>query len=184
VNEHYEVGQGMVSLRRGAPFYAAGEEGHAWRLVSGTLRLDHDDDTGPRFAGLAMSGDVVGAETLLFGRYTFSAHALSPCTLKPWTQAADAAASGFWLQTVAAAERRMGALLALRCGKATERIRKLLALMSGGGCAVVLPRLRDIADITDLTLETVSRTITSMGADGTLDVQGRHRVRWVRDVTE
>lgn len=182
MNKSHGLEHGTVSLDRGASLYLAGEKGHAWRVLSGSIRLDQEEPTGTQFAGLAVAGDVVGAETLLFGRYTFSAHALSPCSLRPWMAAPETAGNGIWLQMIAAAERRMADLLALRCGKAAERIRKLLALMGSGGRGVALPRLRDIADITDLTVETVSRTVTSLSADGTLDVQGSYRVRKVREV--
>ena len=171
------------TLARGALIHLAGSEGHAWRVVSGSVRLDHEGEDGPQFGGLALTGDVIGAETLLFGRYTFSARALSPCVLECWSEEAGETQKERLLHMLAAAERRMADILALRSGKAGQRVRGLLALLSrslGGRRSekgVMLPRLSDIAEITDLTVETVSRTISRLDSEGSLEVEGRSRSR-------
>jgi CRP-like cAMP-binding protein len=173
------------SVSRGKEIYLAGEAGPAWRVVSGTVRLDQPGPEGRQFAGLALTGDVIGAETLLFGRYTFTARALSPCVLEPWLAGDDQPSGETLLGMLAAAERRMVEVLALRSGKAGDRIRRLFAFMSARlaqgrrSARLALPRLRDIAEITDLSIETVSRTITHLGAEGSLEVYGRYRSRQV-----
>jgi CRP/FNR family transcriptional regulator len=173
------------AVARGRTIYMAGETGVAWRVVSGTVRFDQPGADGVQFAGLALAGDVIGAETLLFGRYTFNALALSACVIEPWLAGQGAPSGETLLGMLAGAERRMAEVLALRSGKAGERIRRLLAFMStrlasGRRAArLALPRLKDIADITDLSVETVSRTITHLGADGSLEVFGRYRSREV-----
>jgi hypothetical protein len=46
------------------------------------VRLDRQEPNGEQsFANLAIIGDILGAETLLFGRYTFTATALSACVI-------------------------------------------------------------------------------------------------------
>lgn len=175
-----------VAVERGETIYEAGVEGMSWRVVSGTVRLDQPGPDGLQFAGMAVTGDVIGAETLLFGRYTFSARALSACVLEPWmVDQAHQPSGPLLLSMLAATERRMADVLALRSGKAGDRIRRLFEFMTGGlvrgrkTAQLALPRLKDIAEITDLSVETVSRTISHLGADGTLDVSGRYRARHV-----
>lgn len=161
---------------RGELIYHAGEQGQAWRIVAGSVRLDRDESDGPSFAGLSMAGDVIGAETLLFGSYTYTAQALSGCVVEPWGEPTERFGESM-LRLLAATERRMADMLALRNGRADERVGGLLALLGSAGAVFKLPRLRDIADITGLTIETVSRTLHALDEDGVLDVEGRRQGR-------
>lgn len=161
---------------RGELIYHAGEQGHAWRIVAGSVRLDRDESEGPAFAGLSMAGDVIGAETMLFGAYTYTAQALSGCVIEPWGEPTERFGESM-LRLLAATERRMADMLALRNGRADERVGGLLALLGSAGAVFKLPRLRDIADITGLTIETVSRTLHALDEDGVLDVEGRRQGR-------
>lgn len=183
-----EAGQAGVKagpIPRGQTIYKAGAEGTSWRVVSGTVRLDQPGPDGLQFAGMAVTGDVIGAETLLFGRYTFTARALSACVLEPWCADQAEPSGQLLLGMLAATERRMAEVLALRSGKAGDRVRRLFEFMTAGltrsrkAARLALPRLKDIAEITDLSVETVSRTISHLGADGTLEVSGRYRSRHV-----
>lgn len=173
------------TIARGRTIYLAGEEGTAWRVTSGTVRLDQPGPGAPQFAGLAQTGDVIGAETLLFGRYTFTARALSPCVIEPWLSGQTDPSGETLLKMLASAERRMAEVLALRSGKAGDRIRRLIEFMSTRRAQgrrpgrLALPRLKDIAEITDLTVETVSRTITHLGTEGLLEVFGSYRSKQV-----
>lgn len=173
------------TIARGQTIYKADAEGGAWRVLSGTVRLDQPGPDGLQFAGMAVTGDVIGAETLLFGRYTFTARALSACVLEPWCADRAEPSGQLLLGMLAATEERMAEVLALRSGKAGERVRRLFEFMTGGltrggrAAKLALPRLKDIAEITDLSVETVSRTISHLGADGTLEVSGRYRARHV-----
>ena len=68
-----------VQLRKipiGGQIYAAESEGIAWRVKRGAVRLDRTTPEGSQYAGLALRGDVIGAETLLFGKYSFAASAI------------------------------------------------------------------------------------------------------------
>ena len=173
-----------VQLRRipiGERIYAAGSEGIAWRVKSGAVRLDRITSSGSDYAGLALRGDVIGAETLLFGTYSFAAYAIGDCELEPWL-AADKALSGEnLLQTLAAAERRAADALALRAGEAFERVRQLCLLLARycdeGRREITIPELRDMAVITNLTEETVSRAMSRLRRMGLLQRQDRRHGR-------
>lgn len=167
---------GRRGVDRGESIYCAGEVGGAWRIVSGSVRLDRGDGN---FAGLSLAGDVIGAETLLFGAYTYTAQALSGCVIEPWGEPAAERFGDAMLRLLAAAERRMADILAVRNGKAEARVGGLLALLGAAGSTFKLPRLRDIADITGLTIETVSRTIHALDEDGALAVEGHRQQRQI-----
>ncbi len=163
----------------GGRIYAAGSEGIAWRVRSGAVRLDRVTGDGRNYAGLALRGDVIGAETLLFGKYSFEASAIGDCEIVPWL-AADRALSGeSLLQTLAAAERRAADALALRAGEAFERVRQLCLLLARyrdkGRPEITIPGLRDMAAITNLTEATVSRAMSRLCRMGILQRQGRRR---------
>ena len=140
--------------------YAAGSEGLAWRVKQGVVRLDTNGVRGETlFASLAIAGDIVGCETLLFGAYTFSASALTPCELTPWPEGAPAIAGSALLESLALAQRRSADIIALRGGVASERVLGLIRLLMDGSGRVILPTRQAIADITDLRFETISRII-------------------------
>lgn len=173
------------SIERGERIFAAGDNGHAWRVLVGVVRLDRDGIDGPEFGGLALAGDVIGAETLLFGTYTFTARALSAVTIEIWGEQREHFRPQILLHTLTAMETRVADALALRKGAPDRRIGRLLNLI-GRGVAhgqrtvpVALPQLRDIAEITALTVETVSRTISRLKSDGALVVWGGERSRQV-----
>ncbi|MFN3985764.1 MAG: Crp/Fnr family transcriptional regulator [Rhodocyclaceae bacterium] len=164
-------------VERGQVVYHAGEQGVAWRIVSGSVRLDREAAHGGAFAGLSLAGDVIGAETLLFGSYTYTAQALSGCVIEPWCEPAEARLGESMLRLLAAAERRMADILTVRSGKAGDRVGGLLSLLGSSGGVFKLPRLRDIADITDLTIETVSRTLQALDEGGLVRVEGQRQRR-------
>jgi len=171
-----------LQLRRiaiGARIYAAGTEGIAWRVKSGAVRLDRITTEGSNYAGLALRGDVIGAETLLFGKYSFEASAIGDCELEPWLAAGRALSGESLLQTLAAAERRAADALALRAGEAFERVRQLCLLLAqhrdDGRREIAIPELRDMAAITNLTEATVSRAMSRLRRMGILQRQGRRR---------
>jgi CRP/FNR family transcriptional regulator len=172
---------------RGSEIYRAGDDGVAWRVCLGAVRLDQHLDGETRFAGVAVAGDIIGAEVLMFGRYTYTARALSELTLEPWSSSLDEVAPGKLMQMLSGIERRSVDSIALRSGSAERRIGQLLGLI-GRGLAlgrskvrVALPTLRDIAEITGLTIETVSRTIKSLRGNGELEMVGERQARevWV-----
>ncbi|MBK9027563.1 MAG: helix-turn-helix domain-containing protein [Propionivibrio sp.] len=65
----------------------------------------------------------------------------------------------------------------LRAGEAMDRIRRLFVILSGETAQetipVFIPCLKDMADITGLTQETVSRVVSQLRRLGILTRQGR-----------
>ena len=164
--------RGPRSARRipaGAHLYRAGAEGLAWRLHAGAIRLD---TTGPdghaAFASLAIAGDILGCETMLFGAYTFSATALTECWLLPWPEGVSAPAGDTLLASLAEAQQRAANIVALRGGQAMTRVVGLIRLLADSAGRVILPTRQDIADITDLRFETISRIIKGLERSGVL----------------
>jgi len=150
-------------FKRGELIHLANGKGTVWRIITGTVRLDLHTTEGTTFASLALPGDMLGIESLVFGHYGFTARALTPCTLASH----DAAAMP--LAQLALATQRAAQVVALRTGSAAQRIQRLAALLTNHGAQPLankrdlLPRLADIAEITGLTVETVSRTTAMLG---------------------
>jgi len=172
---------GNLEFRRGEPIYHAGAAGIAWRVMAGSVRLDRTEQEGVMFAGLAVKGDIIGAESLLFGNYSFDAKALSDCALEPWQTDAARPVRDTLLETLAAAERRAADVVSLRCGQAADRVTRLIQLLAKEGAQksapqVAIPGIRDMAEITDLTVETISRVISRLCKIGALSRLGQRRV--------
>lgn len=174
------------SFQAGASIYEIGASGLAWRVERGSVRLDASGHSGEAcFASLSLPGDIIGSESMLFGTYAFAASALTHCELSPWPEGAPVAEGNSLLQSLAATQRRAAQLIALRGGEALNRVTGLIRIMAGAedeGCAthVVLPTRQDIADITALRLETVSRIIKHLERSGMLHpvrVAGVHATR-------
>lgn len=165
--------------KRGERIFSVGSRGCAWRVVSGSVRIDRQAPSGEEsFVSLAICGDIIGAETFLFDKYSFAATALSECVLVPWPEAAPPSAEAF-LSTLTKAEHRAAEVIALRCGQAANRVHRLIMMLAhrldagvrDGSAAlqVVLPSRQDMADITALKLETVSRIVSQLRQAGILD---------------
>jgi CRP-like cAMP-binding protein len=167
------------SVEAGQAIYRAGTEGRAWRLRHGVVRLDTPATDGSvSFASLAIAGDILGCECQLFGAYTFTASALTRSELTPWPEGEAGGES--LLASLARAQRRTADIVALRGGQATDRVIGLVRLLSDAAGRVVLPTRQDIADITDLRFETISRIIKNLERAGVLaplKVAGVHATR-------
>jgi CRP-like cAMP-binding protein len=168
-------------LAAGEGIYHAGAEGLAWRLDSGVVRLDMGNPASDAsFASLAVPGDILGCETLLFGCYIFSATALTQCQLSPWPEGAGVLAGESLLASLAQAQQRAAEVVALRGGQAADRVLGLIRLFTDSAGQVVLPTRQDIADITDLRFETISRIIKMLERSKVLrpiKVDGVHATR-------
>ncbi len=165
----------------GEALYRLGEDGAAWRLARGVIRLDTRTPSGEScFASLAIAGDIIGCETLLFGAYTFDATALTECELQPWPEGGRAPSSDSLLASLAAAQRRAAEVVALRGGQAVDRLLALVRLLVDDAGRVVLPMRQDIADITALRFETISRLVKRLEQAGALRpirLEGVHATR-------
>jgi len=167
-------------IATGEILYETGSEGAAWRVLAGSVRLDRITAEGkPGFASLAIRGDIIGAETMLFGAYSFTATALAPCSLTSWPEGEGSPApASDLLKTLVVTERRAAEVIALRYGQAAERVKRLVMLLAAPGAdgagstraplQVTLPPRQDMADITALTLETVSRMVSGLRRSGVL----------------
>lgn len=162
-----------IQFSIGDLIHAAGEHGQAWRVRSGAVRLDQVQNNERSFAGLALKGDILGAESLLFGTYAFEARALGDVELESWLTPNHPPSGESLLQTLAATERRAADTLALRCGKALDRVQQLILMLADSHRQIIIPGLKDMAEITALTEETVSRTISRLRKMGLLQRQGR-----------
>lgn len=142
---------------------------HVWRLCHGALRLDQVDAQGVRFAGLALPGDLVGAEALLAGRYTYAVRALVPSVLEPWVPTEGAQSQEALTRALMQVQQRTADLMALRSGSAEQRVARLILMLAAQADEqFVRPILRDVADITDMTVESVSRVFTRLRQLGAL----------------
>jgi CRP-like cAMP-binding protein len=170
-----------------ARLYKQGEQGPIWRVAEGVLALEADaGEQGDerRLAGLALPGDLIGAEQLVDGHYAWSARALVPCQLLTWRPDTDGQDAHTVLRGLVAAQRRSAALLALRSGTAQERVVRLVRLMSQGTAreGTVLPTLRDMSLITTISAESICRELARLRTEGRLSThEGRHILHEVAD---
>lgn len=157
------------TVPRGFTVYRAGDAGGPLRLLQGLVRLDAGCEPGSPYTGLASAGDLIGAECLQDGRYAYTVTALVPCRLSAEAEWPD---DGALLADLVRAERRRGEAMALSRGAATERFARLLQLLAAADPEqpgrLALPRRSDMADLTALTMETVSRLVASLRRAGVL----------------
>jgi CRP-like cAMP-binding protein len=167
-----------ISFKAGDQIYISGQSGPAYKVLSGTVRLSQTTRTHQSiFANLAISGDLLGAEVLLRKPYAFEAQALTDCEIGVWQEP-----SILWAEALAEelikSSLRQSEVVSLRCGTAMGRILKFIDLVSSSDHSqtqtnITLPPLKETAEITDLTIETVSRCINSLRKQGILiPVQG------------
>ena len=170
-----------IGFSGGQRIHDTGAEGTAWRVASGVVRFDLIEVSGgePVFAGLAMGGDIVGAEVLLFGQFSYRATALTDCELAPWP-GRTLADSDSLLRALTLANHRAARVVALRSGQAIERVGRLIRMLLPQAPAAPrteLPPLRDIAEITALTVETVSRILSGLRRQKVLEPEQQRRGR-------
>ncbi|MBU3599483.1 Crp/Fnr family transcriptional regulator [Polynucleobacter sp. 30F-ANTBAC] len=167
-----------ISFKAGDQIYISGQTGPAYKVLSGTVRLSQTTRTHQSiFANIAISGDLLGAEVLLRKPYAFEAQALTDCEIAVWQEP-----SILWAEALAEelikSSLRQSEVVSLRCGTAMGRILKFIDLLSSSDQSqsqanLTLPPLKETAEITDLTIETVSRCINSLRKQGILiPVQG------------
>jgi CRP-like cAMP-binding protein len=168
-----------LCFERGQRIHEAGAMGFPWRVSRGVVRFDTGEVDGElSFAGLAMEGDLVGAEVLMFGRFAHRATALTACQLEPWPGRLGEDKDSL-LQALARAEQRAADIIALRSGQAMARVCRLIELLLPRSATATqrtdLPPLRDMAEITALTSETVSRMLSSLRRLGALQPEQERR---------
>jgi CRP-like cAMP-binding protein len=154
-----------------AKVFGLGHEVQPWKVVSGAVILEDLEDDMPRFAGLALPGDLIGLDGLVAVGSRFNARALIPTQLMRWS----AIAGPVWgdeeiMRNLLAQQRRASDLMSLRHGSAQERVLKLLQLLdkSADESGVVLPTLRDMSFITGIRFESVCRELGKLREEGRL----------------
>lgn len=175
--------------------FAAGEEIYGqeeaadliYLLVRGSIRTSHLLPDGRRQVGdFYYAGDVFGVEA--GPAHRFSAEALTICEIMVVKRSGSMAFEPGWMENLLCAatstELARAQMHMLLLGRATacERVARFLLDMADRfrGDLVTLPMSRqDMADYLGLTIETVSRMLGRLQADGVVELSGcRHfRVR-------
>lgn len=175
--------------------FAAGEEIYGqeedadliYLLVKGSIRTSHLMPDGRRQVGdFYYPGDVFGVEA--GAAHRFSAEALTICEIMVVKRSGSVAFEPGWMENLLCAAtstelaRTQMHMLLLGRATACERVARFLLDMADRfrGDLVTLPMSRqDMADYLGLTIETVSRMLGRLQADGVVELAGcRHfRVR-------
>lgn len=176
-----------MTFDRNAEIYGEGEPAdYLYKVVSGTVRTCKVTADGRRqIGGFYLPGDIFGLET--GEAHVFSAEAIGAATVivvkrKPLMALAGRdgeVARQLWASTAAELNRSQGRLLLL-IKSAHERVAGFLLEMAARGPRrdrIDLPMTRqDIAEYLGLTIETVSRTITSMQESALIELAASRRV--------
>lgn len=186
-----------LDLPRGSLGLTAGWRARPYMIISGALRLDRPEDTsaasGTGSSGpvlLALAGDLIGLEGLQGRPALCTARAIVASVLAPLPDMSAGAWRELLLRSALGQQERAADLAGLRCGSASERVRRLLMLLAGpsrGGAGLSpwrsatpsceQPTLADMAALTDTAEETISRVICAMRRSGDLVRDSGRRVR-------
>jgi CRP/FNR family nitrogen fixation transcriptional regulator len=172
---------------RDQPIYAEGDAADClYKVVSGAVRAVRLLADGRRqIADFYLPGDVFGVE--LGERRRGAAEALGETVLLVARRASLAARpdqGGLWRLALAELQRSQDHVLTLGRRAASERVASFLIELAerlDADRAFDLPMSRqDMADYLGLTIETVSRTLTQLQADGLVSLGGTRHVRLPR----
>ncbi len=171
-----------MTFARNAEIYGEGEPAeYLYKVVSGGVRQGH----GAGIGGFYLPGDLFGLEG--GAAHVFSAEAIAESVVlvvkrKPLVALAardGEVARQLWASTAAELDRAQARLLLL-IKSAQERVAGFLLEMAERGTGrdtVELPMTRqDIGEYLGLTIETVSRTLTSMQETGLIELTASRRI--------
>ena len=187
LGDHPEVAGPSMPFDRNAEIYGEGEPAdYVYKLVSGAVRTYRVLSDGRRqISAFYLPGDIFGLE--LGPEHTSSAEAVVNCkvvlvrrnTLLNLAQR-DADVARELLSITVRELRRAQDHTLLLIKSAQERVAAFLLDMAqrpSNSAAVELPMSRqDIADFLGLTIETVSRTLTQMKDDETIQLLASRRI--------
>jgi CRP/FNR family transcriptional regulator, nitrogen fixation regulation protein len=176
-----------MSFARNAEIYGEGEPAdYLYKVISGTVRTYKVLSDGRRQIGaFYMPGDVFGLETS--DEHTFSAEAISDSKVLVIKRSTLVALAGrdnevarqLWALTGLELSRVQDHILLL-IKTAQERVAGFLLEMADRACSgnsLELPMSRqDIADYLGLTIETVSRTLTTLENAATIELPSSRRI--------
>ena len=180
------AGAVRLTFRRGEEIYAQDEEAALiYCLVRGSVRTTYLQPDGRRQIGdFYYEGDVIGVEA---GEgHRFSAEALTGCEVLALRRAGSAAYEAgrvermIWAATATELRRTQSHMLLLGRATACERVARFLMDIADRfrGEFVVLPMSRqDMADYLGLTIETISRMLGRLQADGVIEFFGSRKYR-------
>jgi CRP/FNR family nitrogen fixation transcriptional regulator len=194
VSEHDSLAQSMhlmgatISYPRNAEIYGDNEAAdYLYEVISGTVRTYKVLNDGRRqIGGFYLPGEIFGLE--FADEHTLSAEAMTDAKVLVVKRsalealAARDASIARQLHALTRSElRRAQERILLLIKSAQERVASFLLEMAGHGAAgnaIDLPMSRqDIADYLGLTIETVSRTLTSLESSAAIEVPtSRHIV--------
>ena len=176
-----------MSFPRNAEIYGEGEPAdYLYKVISGTVRTYKVLTDGRRqVGGFYVAGDIFGLET--GGEHAFAAEAITDCKVLVIKRSALMALAerdhevSHQLWTITGGElRRVQDHIMLLVKSAQQRVASFLLEMSeriSADNAVELPMSRqDIADYLGLTIETVSRTLTTLENAATIELPSSRRI--------
>ena len=180
------AGAARLVFRQGEEIYAQGEDADLiYRVLRGSVRTTHLQADGRRqVGGFYYEGDILGVE--VGETHRFSAEALADCEVLALRRSGSAAyESGrfdqmVWAATTCELRRTQAHMLLLGRATASEKVARFLLDIADRfrGEFVVLPMSRqDMADYLGLTIETISRMLGRLQADGVVEFSGSRRYR-------
>jgi CRP/FNR family transcriptional regulator, nitrogen fixation regulation protein len=180
------MGATMAYPRNGEIFGENEPADYLYKVVSGAVRTYKILSDGRRqVGGFYLRGDIFGLE--LGGEHTLSAEAIIDTKVLVIKRSAltalaglDAAVASQLFALTARELRRAQDRILLLIKNAQERVASFLLEMAERACganAIELPMSRqDIADYLGLTIETVSRTLTSLEGAAAIEVPTSRRI--------
>lgn len=182
------AGAARLTFLQGEEIYAQDEDADLiYRLVRGAVRTSHLLSDGRRQIGdFYYEGDVLGLE--IGSTHRFSAEALGECEVLAMRRSGSTAYDAgrlermIWQATATELGRAQSHMLLLGRATACEKVARFLLDIAERfrGDTVALPMSRqDMADYLGLTIETISRMLGRLQADGLVEfVEARkYRIR-------
>jgi CRP-like cAMP-binding protein len=187
LDESLELMGATMSYPRNTEIFGENEPAdYVYKVISGSVRTYNILSDGRRqIGGFYMAGDIFGIE--FDGEHTSAAEAISDAKVLVIKRSAldalagrDASVARELFALTARELRRVQDRILLLIKSAQERVAGFLLEMAqraSGGNAIELPMSRqDIADYLGLTIETVSRTLTSLETAATIEVPTSRRI--------
>lgn len=180
------AGAVRLTFRQGEEIYAQDEDADLiYCLVRGSVRTTHLQADGRRQVGdFYYEGDIIGVE--VGEAHRFSAEALTGCEVLALRRSGSAAYETgrvermIWAATASELRRAQSHMLLLGRATACERVARFLMDIANRfrGEFVILPMSRqDMADYLGLTIETISRMLSRLQADGVIEFSGSRKYR-------
>lgn len=180
------TGARRLTFRQGEEIYAQDDDADLiYRVVHGSVRTTHLQADGRRQVGdFYYEGDIIGVE--VEDAHRFSAEALTNCEVLALRRAGSAANETgqvermIWAATASELKRAQSHMLLLGRATACEKVARFLMDIADRfkGEFVILPMSRqDMADYLGLTIETISRMLGRLQADGVIEFSGSRKYR-------